>query len=137
MDTMEPAKLKVILVEDHKVIRSFLNQFVGGMVCCEIVAEAVCGVEAIEIIRTVLADLIILDLSLPGRGGLEVLREAKKLSTAKILAFTMMADEQHIKEALNAGVDGICLKDRGIKILEQAILEVLEGKHPIYLENYE
>jgi DNA-binding NarL/FixJ family response regulator len=127
-------KARIILVEDHKLIRAFLRKFIDRIGCCQIVAEAVCGTDALDVIRSAPADLIVIDLSLPGRSGVEVIRETKRISTAKILVFTMITDAYHIQEAIDSGADGICLKDRSAETLGKAIKEILEGKHPIYLE---
>jgi two-component system, NarL family, nitrate/nitrite response regulator NarL len=134
MDVMDAEMTRVILVEDHKMIRDVLKSLIEQVDNCHVIVEAVCGLEAIDIIGKVQADLIILDMSLPGCGGLEVLKAAKKTGMAKILALTMMTETEHIQAALDAGADGICLKDRGVITLKKAIMEVLYGRHPVYLE---
>jgi len=129
-------RCRVILVEDHKLLREFLKNFVVKVDHCSVVAEAKCGIEALNAIRDVEADIVLLDLSLPHVDGIEVLKRTKATlkGDTKFLVVTMHADKNKIQGALEAGADGIFLKDRGPALLEKAILETLEGKHPYYLE---
>ena len=124
---------KVIVVEDHDIFRSYLKAFVQQVDHCRIVAEAVDGEAALEAIRKIPADLIVLDLRLPRMSGLSVIQESKKISIAKILVMTMHTEMEIIQQALDAGADGICLKDKDIKVFEKAIMETLEGKRPVYV----
>jgi len=126
-------KIKIILIEDHALIMKFLKTFIERL-DYDIVAEAKCGREALEVIKNIPADLILLDLSLPHVTGLQILIESKKIRPTKVLIITMNMDSYIIQEALDAGADGICLKDRCNEVLENAMLETLAGKHPVYLE---
>jgi DNA-binding NarL/FixJ family response regulator len=123
----------VILVEDHAVMRSVLKYIVEDIDQCSIIAEAKCGIEALDAIKNIQADLVLLDLSLPDVKGVEVIKQAKKISSIKILVVTMQTDKGIIDQALEAGADGIILKDLSPKILKRAVLEVLDGKCPVYL----
>jgi two-component system, NarL family, response regulator NreC len=127
-------KTRVIIVEDHDLMRSYLKRFIEQVDHCHIIAEAKDGKKAIEVIQSVSADLIVLDLRLPRLSGLSVIEASKKLSPAKILVVTMHADEDTIQQALDAGADGIVLKDKGAKVFEEAILSTLSGKRPVCLE---
>lgn len=127
-------KTRVIIVEDHDLMRSYLKKFIEQFDSCQIIAEATDGKKAIEVIQSVTADLMVLDLSLPRLSGLEVIEASKKISPTKILVMTMHTDKDTIQQALDAGADGIVLKDKGPKVLEQAILATLEGKRPVCLE---
>jgi len=125
---------KVIIVEDHDLMRAYLKKFVEQMDHCKIIAEATDGLQAIEIIRSTEADLILLDLSLPRLSGISVIESLRKISPTKILVVTMQTDRQIIQQALDAGANGIVLKDKGAKVLEQAILETMDGKRPMYVD---
>jgi DNA-binding NarL/FixJ family response regulator len=124
--------LKIILVESNDLMRSVLTQFVQEIDQCSIVAEAKSGIEALDAIRDIPADLVMLGLILPNFSGVEVLRRAKKFSAIKSLVVTILTDKDIIDQVLDAGADGIVQKDMGREILKKAILEVFEGKHPVY-----
>jgi DNA-binding NarL/FixJ family response regulator len=113
-------------------MRSVLTQFVQEIDQCSIVAEAKSGIEALDAIRDIPADLVMLGLILPNFSGVEVLRRAKKFSAIKSLVVTILTDKDIIDQVLDAGADGIVQKDMGCEILKKAILEVFEGKHPVY-----
>jgi DNA-binding NarL/FixJ family response regulator len=125
-------KTKIILVEDFKAIREFLKLFIERETAFKVVAEATTGAEAIEVINSIQADLIILDLNLPVKSGIQVLKEVRHTTAAKILAFTMRDNEAYIAEALDAGADGICLKDGGLETFRKAILQVSDSKQPFF-----
>ena len=129
---MDPRTTKTIVVEDHEIFRKYLKTFVEQVDHCKIVAEASDGNEALDTIKNVPADLIVLDLSLPRLSGIRVLKEAKKISQTKILVISMHTDKDVVQTALDAGADGFCQKDMGVKVLEKAILETLDGKRPVY-----
>jgi DNA-binding NarL/FixJ family response regulator len=124
-------KTRTIVIEDHDLFRNYLKKFIEQVGNCQIVAEAADGVEALNTIKNVAADLIVLDLSLPRLNGLTVLKEAKKITDTKILVVTMHSETDMVKQALDAGADGYFLKEMGIRVLEEAILGTLEGKRPV------
>jgi two-component system, NarL family, response regulator NreC len=132
---MAERKKRVIIIEDHDLMRSLLKKFIDQFDCCQIIAEAADGKKAIELIQSIPADLILLDLSLPRLSGLSVIAESKKINPTKILVITMHSDADTIQRALEAGADGLVLKDEGVKVIERAILETLNGKRPVCLEN--
>jgi DNA-binding NarL/FixJ family response regulator len=132
MEVVMSETTRVIIVEDHDLMRSYLTKFIEQMDRCTVVAEAVEGRQALDLVRTIPADLMVLDLSLPGISGLSVMEETKKISPIKILVVTMHSDPDTIQGALDAGADGVVLKDAGTRMLEQAILETLAGKRPVY-----
>ena len=129
-------RTRTIVIEDHDLFRNYLKKFIEQVANCQIVAEATNGIQAIETIKNVSADLIVLDLSRPGLNGLTVLKESKKIAPTKILIVTMHSEKEIVKEALDAGADGYFLKEMGIKVLEEAILGTLEGKRPVYTVDY-
>lgn len=132
---MDEPEIKIILVEDHKTFRSMYKCFVHGINECLVVAEAKDGIEALEKIKTVQANLIVLDLSLPGLDGIEVIKKSKEICPTKILVVTIHQDKKIIQTALDAGADGICNKTVGPELMEKAILETVAGKRPIYLDH--
>ena len=130
---MTKVKTRVILIEDNALIRTFLKNQIERL-DYEVVAEATSGLEALDAINNVPADLILLDLSLPEISGLQILGESKKVRQTKVLIITMHTEYHIIQEALDAGADGICVKDRFNLVLESAMLETINGKRPVYLD---
>jgi len=122
----------IIIVEDYQTIRELLKMFAERVHGCKVVAEARDGLEAIDLVTKVHADLMLLDLSMPRLDGIKVLQEVKKISAIKVLVVTMHADQERLQQALDNGADGICVKDAGSKAIEKAILEILGGGRPIY-----
>jgi DNA-binding NarL/FixJ family response regulator len=93
----------------------------------EVAAEAGSAEEALEMIKRLPADLVLLDLRLPGASGYEVLRELSQRTQTKILVLTILESDHSIKAALEAGADGYCFKDVSSQELIHAISSVLAG----------
>jgi DNA-binding NarL/FixJ family response regulator len=123
---------RVLLIEDNHLYRACLKRLIESLEGYRVVAEADSGSSAIEIVRNEPADLITLDLSLPRINGLDILREIKQWSTAKVLIITGYSNLSLIRKAETLGADGICLKDQSREAIARAIAETLEGKKPIY-----
>ena len=95
----------------------------------EIVGEAEDGLEAVRQIRKAKPDLVLLDLSMPKRGGISVMKEVKReLPATRILALTIHESDQYVLEAFDAGTDGYCIKDASRQELMIAVDSVLQGK---------
>jgi CheY-like chemotaxis protein len=124
---MEPEKKKIIIVEDNDLFRSSLKRLVNSQDDLEVVAEAVDGKQALEIIERQPADLVLLDLRLPKLSGYEILREISGNPSLKIMVLTALESNQSIRSALEAGADGYCFKDVGRNELLGAIAAVLSG----------
>jgi DNA-binding NarL/FixJ family response regulator len=123
---MSAKPVRVVLVEDHVIMRSLLKQLVEGIGSCKIVAEAGCGAEAIDAVERHLPDLVLLDLSLPRMDGLEVLKIIRPKSRGKILVITVFSNDELLRQAMDLGADGVILKDSGKAALESGIMKALE-----------
>jgi DNA-binding NarL/FixJ family response regulator len=121
------AKKRIILVEDNDLYRAALKDLINAQENLEVVAEAATGSEAMTIIGRVPADLVLLDLRLPGTSGYDVLPEISKRVEAKILVLTILESDHNIRAALEAGADGYCFKDVSSTELIHAISSVLSG----------
>lgn len=122
-------KHRVLLVEDHPVFRDGLQSLVNSSGASEVVGEAEDGPTAIRVARELFPDLILMDLSLPGMSGIEVIRAIKGgQSTVKVLALTVHVDEEYIQAAFQAGADGYVAKDASRQEILNAIEAVLSGK---------
>jgi RNA polymerase sigma factor (sigma-70 family) len=123
------AKYKIVLVEDHTILREGLKALLSAEPDFEVVAEAGDGREAVHCIRKLKPDLILTDLSMPRMNGMEAIREIKKESPkAKILVLTVHKAEEYILATLKAGADGYLLKDATRDELLMAARKVLSGK---------
>jgi two-component system invasion response regulator UvrY len=122
-------KIRVILVDDHNVVRSGLRRLLelGGDI--EIVAEADSGEQACLIYTDFLADVLVMDLSMPGIGGLEALRRILLFSPkAKIVIFTMHENTTFATQALSAGARCYIAKSGFADDLLLAVREAAAGK---------
>ena len=122
-------KHKVVIAEDHTILREGLRALLSSSADFEIVGEAEDGRSAIQCVEKVKPDLVLMDLSMPRMNGMEALREIKKLRPeTKVLALTVHKAEEYVLAALAAGADGYVLKDATHTELVMAIKSVLMGK---------
>jgi two-component system invasion response regulator UvrY len=120
--------LKILVADDHAVVRKGLVQILtdGSDAFC--VDEAESGEEALDKVRKSSYDLVLLDISMPGKGGLEVLRELKHLAPQlPVLILSMHAEEQYAVRALRTGASGYLTKGSAPDELACAIRKVLAG----------
>lgn len=125
-------KLKLLLVDDHKIVRDGLKIILGSDDELEIVAEASSGVEAIKYLENEAnnIDVILMDISMPELNGLDATEIITKLHpNVRILALTMHDEESYIIDMLKAGASGYILKDTSSDKLIEAIKVVSEGKN--------
>jgi two-component system response regulator NreC len=124
-----PKKSRLLIVEDHTILREGLRALLSAESNWEVVGQAADGREAIHAVRMLKPDLIIMDLSMPKMNGMEAIKEIKSRHPhVKILTLTVHKSDQHIRSALRAGADGYVLKDVTHKELVLAIQSLLDGK---------
>jgi CheY-like chemotaxis protein len=128
---MQPEKKKIIIVEDNDLFRSSLKSLINSQDDLQVVAEAADGQKALEIIKRLPADLVLLDLRLPKLSGYQILREISGNPSMKIMVLTALESNQSIRIALEHGADGYCSKDVGRAELLAAISAVLSGERYI------
>ena len=122
-------KKKILIAEDHTLVRKGLRSLLTPNDAWEIVGEAVDGLDAIRRVQQHRPDLIILDLSMPKMNGIAAIKEIKTQSPeTKVLALTVHKTEEHILAAFEAGANGYCLKDAPIDELFTSVTNVLSGK---------
>lgn len=123
-------KIRTILADDQHIFITGLKKVLTeeAPFPCDIIATAFDGHELLRIVQREKADLLILDLNLPGKDGLEVLKELKKASASlRILVLSRYDDSKIIKSAFKTGIDGYILKDKNVSELFTAMQEVLNG----------
>ncbi|MGD9042113.1 MAG: response regulator transcription factor [Desulfobacterales bacterium] len=123
------AKVRIVLAEDHTILREGLRALLTADPDFEIVAEAADGREAVRFVEKQIPDLILMDLSMPRMTGMDAIREIKKrYPQTKIIALTVHKTEEYLRTTLQAGADGYVLKDATHEELMMAIESVLRGK---------
>ena len=121
--------LRILLVDDHRVLRTGMKLLISSQPDFQVVAEASDGKEALEKLENIAVDLVLLDLSMPGMGGMECLMEIRKRNyPVKVLILTMYSEQQYIKEVMLQGADGYLCKDSVDSELFQAIHTVAAGE---------
>lgn len=125
-------KLKVLLADDHKLLRSGLKLLLQRQPDIVVVGEAADGEQTILLFEQLQPDILLLDLSMPNRDGIECLKEIKsRYPAAKVIALTMHEDESYIKQAMQAGASAYVHKSAADTDLFKAIEAVQAGE--IYL----
>lgn len=125
-------KHRIIIAEDHTILREGLRSLLSSDPDLEIVGEAQDGQEAIRCVEKLKPNLVLMDLSMPRMSGMEAIKEIKKRSSdTKILVLTVHKNEEYILATLQAGADGYALKDSTYAELGIAIRNVLSGNHYI------
>jgi DNA-binding NarL/FixJ family response regulator len=122
-------RIRIVLVEDHAILREGLKALIEIESDFEIVGDF-CGMEeSLDGIRDMQPDIVLTDLALPGRSGIELLTEIGRLSPrTRKLVLTAHENEEYIRSALNAGADGYVLKDANSAELMLAIRTVAAGR---------
>ena len=124
-----PRKKRIVIAEDHKILRQGLRSLLSTSDDLEVVGEAQDGMDAIQTIRESNPDLVLLDLNMPKMDGIAVIKDIKRRSPeTKILALTMHKNEEYILEVFKSGGNGYCPKSSGHEELMMAIRAVLSGK---------
>ncbi|HYA42834.1 MAG TPA: response regulator transcription factor [Syntrophobacteraceae bacterium] len=124
-----PERKKIVIAEDHTILREGLRMLLSSNPDFEVVGEARDGLEAIRAIDSLKPDLILMDLSMPRMNGVGAIQEIKKQSPlTKILVLTVHKTEEHILTALKTGADGYILKDATHSELMLAIDNIFSGR---------
>ncbi len=127
----ESPTIKVLIVDDHSVVREGLRRIIEMDDKIKVIGEASNGEEAITQAASFSPDVIIMDLKMPGMDGITATREIKqKMPDVNILVLTLYA-EDFVEEAVEAGVSGYLLKDSDCQQITEAIHQVHDGLCPI------
>ena len=120
--------IRILLAEDHKIVRQGLRSLLERECDLEIVAEAETGGEAITLAAQLQVDLVLMDLTLPDMSGIEATRRiVSELPGVRVIALTMHSDKRFISETLKAGAQGYLVKESATLELVAAIRLVAAG----------
>lgn len=121
--------ISIIIADDHQIVRDGITAMLDEYEEIRIVGEAANGPEVLELCKKEGIDLIIMDLNMGEMGGIETTKRVKKEHPGiKVLALTMMKDDQKIRDMIQAGASGYVFKNSGVKDLLEAIETVMEGE---------
>jgi two-component system invasion response regulator UvrY len=121
--------MKILIADDHSVVREGLKQILSERSDMAVTAEASTGHEVLKQIEKNNFDLVVLDISMPGRGGLDILKEIRnKRPKLPVLILSMYPEEQYAVRVLKAGASGYMTKDSAPHELINAIKQISKGK---------
>ena len=121
--------VRVLLADDHVLVRAGIRALLEGLEGVVVVAEAGDGGEVLELARKHRPDIVLLDISMPGIGGLEASAQLKQeLPEVRVVMLSMHANEEYVLQALRAGAVGYMLKDSATAELELALQAVMQGE---------
>jgi two-component system, NarL family, response regulator NreC len=125
--------IKVVLVDDHAVVRSGLRLLLDAHEDIEVVGEAGNAKDAVFRARALKPDVMLLDVVMPGKSGIEVLPELVKESPdTKVLVLSMQDDPSYVREAFGAGASGYVLKEAVDEEVVSAVREIAGGGHYVH-----
>lgn len=120
--------IKVMLVDDHVLIREGIKQLLEFDGSIEVIEQASDGYECLEKLKTVKPDVLLLDINMPKMNGIEVLETLKaKKSSIKVLVLTVHSEVEYLVKAVDIGANGYILKDSGFVELKQAIIDIVNN----------
>ncbi|WP_319242249.1 response regulator transcription factor [uncultured Propionivibrio sp.] len=121
-------KRRVLLADDHAIIRDGVRQILSDTEDLEVAGEAANGIEVMQRIREGVWHVLVLDISMPGRGGIELIRMIRdERHDVPILVLSMHQEEQYAVRALKAGAQGYVTKESDADLLVSAIRKVANG----------
>lgn len=131
MDSTHSQAIHILIADDHPIFRDGLRRLLESERGFKVVGEACDGVEAVDFVRRLKPEILLLDLAMPRRHGLEALREISNTHTGplRVILLTAAAEREQIVEALQLGARGVVLKDCGTEILMKSIRSVLAGEY--------
>jgi two-component system invasion response regulator UvrY len=120
--------IKILIADDHAVVRQGLKLIITGDKQMSVVGEAKNGAELLELVRQETADLVVLDITMPGRNGLETLKDLKRdYPQLPVIVLSMHPEDQYAVRVLKAGASGYMTKETAPEELITAIRKVVGG----------
>jgi DNA-binding NarL/FixJ family response regulator len=124
--------VKVLVVDDHAMVRKGLVQLLSAVEGLEVVGEAANGREAVQQADALAPDVVLMDLQMPVMDGISATREITALGRTQVLILTSFSDSDRIVDALDAGAVGYMLKDAEPDDLVEAVRSVARGDSPLH-----
>jgi DNA-binding NarL/FixJ family response regulator len=121
--------VRIVLADDHQLVREGLRNLLHSQPDMEVVGEASNGMEAIQLVRQLLPQVVLMDVSMPDVNGIEATREiSKEFPNTKVIALSMHSDKHHVDGMIRAGALSYLMKNCAFDELILAIQSVLQGK---------
>lgn len=121
--------IKVLIVDDHALVRLGIRRLLEDLADIEVIGEAASGEAAIQFARDNVPDVVLLDVKMPGIGGLEATKRLLRINEAiKVIAVTAFTNDPFPARVLNAGAMGYLTKECNLAELESAIRKVYKGE---------
>lgn len=125
----ENKKIRLLIVDDHTIVRKGLKELVESDEMITVTAEAATAAEALRCLLNLDFDVVIMDISMPGRSGLEALKDIKKnYPRVPVLILSMYPEEQYAIRVMKSGAAGYMTKESAPEDLIEAIKSVVKGK---------
>ncbi len=122
-------KIRILLVDDHKILRDGICSLVKGYDDMEVIGEAADGISAIRQVEELSPDVVIMDISMPDLNGIDATRKIiTDYPNVKVIALSMHYDKQFVSEIFKAGASGYLIKDSAFDELDHAVRVVMDGK---------
>ncbi len=120
--------IRIVIADDHAIVREGLKRIVSSLAGLDMVGEAADGTETLQRVRELDFDVLLLDLSMPGRSGMELIKlvHAEK-PRLRILVLSMHQELQYAVRAIKSGASGYLTKESAPALLEQAIRKIAAG----------
>jgi NarL family two-component system response regulator LiaR len=132
---MDSTKIRILIADDHAVVREGLGAMIAAQPDLKLAGAAANGQEAVRLARTLQPDVILLDLVMPVKDGLQAILEIRQTNpAARVLVLTSYADDEKVFPAIKAGALGYLLKDTPREQLLQAIRDVAQGRASLHPE---
>jgi len=120
--------IRIALADDHAIVREGLKRILSAVRDFEVVGEAADGTQVLQLVRDTDIDLLLLDLSMPGRSGMELIRQVKaEKPRVRILILSMHQETQYAVRAIKSGANGYLTKESASAELEQALRKIASG----------
>ncbi len=121
--------IRILITDDHTLIREGFKKILNREIDMSVIGEACNAAETMEMIRTLEFDVLVLDISMPGRTGLEIIQDIKKEAReSKILILSMHPEQRFAMRALKSGADGYITKESVADELVNAIRKIVTGR---------
>jgi DNA-binding NarL/FixJ family response regulator len=121
--------IRILLADDHKIVRDGLRVLLEKQSGIEVIAEAGDGRSTVQMVRELLPNVVIMDIAMPGMNGIEATRRIiEEVPAVKVIALSMHSDKRFVAEMLKAGASGYLLKDCAFEELDNAIRAVIANR---------